>query len=145
MLLLNQRRDSGVRDSMNATTSFRLVLTLSLIGTFVAVVGPTPAYSESVAAPGSVGSHPGKTQQTPTTAKPRGSPSERTMRSMGLPEIPGQPTVPSEKLRALEERVQRGQMERAIAQDQVSDWLEQLHSRPEQRSTGDSTSQQSAP
>ena len=130
---------------MNATTSFRLVLTLSLIGTFVAVLGPSAAYSESVAAPGSVGSQPGKTQQTPTPAKPRGSPSERTMRSMGLPEVPGQPAVPNEKLRALEERLQSGQMERAIAQDQVSDWLEQLHSRPEQRSAGDSTSQQSVP
>jgi hypothetical protein len=128
---------------MNATTSFRLVLTLSLIGTFVAVVGPSAAFSESVAAPGSVGSHPGKTQQTPTPAKPRGSPSDRARQSMRPSDIPGQTTVPSEQLRALEERLRSGQMERPIAQDQVSDRLEQLHSGSAERSTGDTTSRQS--
>jgi hypothetical protein len=128
---------------MNAMTSFRRVFTLGLISIFVAVVGTTPAYSQSAAAPGLVGSHPGKSRESPTPAKPRGSPSDRAMQSMRPSDIPGQTTVPSEQLRALEERLRSGQMERPIAQDQVSDRLEQLHSGSAERSTGDTTSRQS--
>ncbi|MGH7182790.1 MAG: hypothetical protein ACREJN_12535 [Nitrospiraceae bacterium] len=127
---------------MNAMTSFRRVLTLSLISTFVAAVGTAPAYSQSAAAPGLGGSNPGTSLETPTPAKPRGSPSDRAMQSVRPSDIPGQTTVPSERYRALEERLRSGQIERPIAQDQVSDWLEQLHSGSAERSTGDTSSRQ---
>lgn len=131
---------------MNTTTSCRWVFTLSLIGIFAAFMGTAPAYSQSAAAPGLVGSHPGKSRETPVPAKPRGSPSDSSMQSMrpsDIPGIPGQMTVPSERLRALEERLRSGHMERPIAQDQVSDRLEQFHSGSVERSTGDTTSRQS--
>lgn len=128
---------------MNSMTSFRRIFTLSLISIFVAVVGIAPAYSQSAAAPGLVGSHPGKSRETPVPAKPRGSPSDRAMKSMRPSDIPDQTTVPSERMRALEERLRSGQMERPIAQDQVSDRLERFHSGSVERSTGDTTSRQS--
>ncbi|HSF67144.1 MAG TPA: hypothetical protein VLA67_06905 [Nitrospiraceae bacterium] len=128
---------------MNATTSFSRVLTLSLISTFVAVVGTAPAHSQSAPAPVSVGSHPGVRHETPLPTKPRAPRTDGAMRSMRPSEMPGQTTPPNERMRALEERLRSGQMDRPIAQDQVSDRLEQLHSGSAERSTGDTSSRQS--
>src|SRR6185369_3683419 len=82
----------------------------------------------SAVAPGSVGSHPGGSQETLIPPKPRGSHPDGTKRSMRPFDVPDQTTVPNVQARALEERLRRGQIERPIAQSQVSDWLEQLHS-----------------
>ena len=82
--------------------------------------------------PGSVGS-----LETPTPAKPRGSHPDGTMRSMRPPYIPGQTPIPRERTRALEERLRSGQMEQPIAQGQISNRLEQLHSGSAESSTGD--------
>ena len=59
-------------------------------------------------------------------------------------DVPDQTTAPSVRARALEERLRRGQMERPIAQSQISDWLEQLHSGSVEHSTGDTAPGQSA-
>ena len=126
---------------MKATTSCSWVITLSLISISAAVVGATPALSQSAAAPGSVGSRPGGSQETLIPAKPRGSHADGTMRSMRPSDIPGQTLVPNE--RALEERLRSGQMERPIAQGQISDWLEQLHRGSAESSTGESAPGQS--
>jgi len=128
---------------MRATTSCRWAITLSLISMSAAVVGVTPAHSQSAAAPGSMGSRPGGSQETPIPAKPRGSHPDGAMRSMRPSDISGQTLVPSERTRALEERLRSGQMERPIAQDHVSDWLEQLHSGSAESSTGETAPRQS--
>ena len=88
---------------------------------------------------GSVGS-----PEAPAPAKPRGSKHDGTMRSMRPPYIPGQTPVPREQTRALIERLRSGQMERPIAQAQISDRLEQLHSGSAESSTGDTATGQSA-
>jgi hypothetical protein len=128
---------------MKATTSCRWAITLSLISMSADVVGVTPAHSQSAAAPGSMGSRPGGNQENPIPAKPRGSHPDGTMRSMRPSDIPGQTLVPSERTRALEERLRSGKMERPIAQDHVSDWLEQLHSGSAESSTGETAPGQS--
>ena len=128
---------------MKATTSCRWAITLSLISMSAAVVGVTPVHSQSAAAPGSMGLRPGGSEETPIPAKPRGSHPDGTMRSMRPSDIPGQTPVPSERTRALEERLRSGQIERPIAQGQISDWLEQLHSGSAESSTGGTTPGQS--
>lgn len=77
-------------------------------------------------------------------AKPRDSKPDGTMRSMRPSDRPGQASVSRERVQALEERLRSGQMERPIAQGQISDRLEQLHRGPVEHSTGDTTSGQSA-
>lgn len=89
--------------------------------------------------PGSVG-----TLETPTPAKPRGPHPDGTMRSMPSPYIPGQTPVPRERTRALEERLRSGQMERPIAQGQISDRLEQFHSGSAENSSGNTATGESA-
>jgi hypothetical protein len=129
---------------MKATTSCRWVITLSLISISAAVAGSTPAHSQSAATPGSVESRPGGSHETPMPlTKPRGSHPDGTMRSLRPPDIPGQTPVPSDRIRALEERLRSGQMERAIAQGQISDRLEQLHSGSAESATGETASGQS--
>lgn len=128
---------------MKVATSCRWVFTLSLISISAAVVGVTPAHSQSAAAPGSVGSCPAGIQETLIPAKPRGSHPDGTMRSMRPSDIPGQTPVPDERARALEERLRSGQMERPIAQDQISDWLERMHSGSAESSTGETAPGQS--
>jgi len=129
---------------MKSMTACSWVITLSLMIILSAVVGIVPAHSQSAVAPGSVGSHPGGSQETLIPPKPRGSHPDGTKRSMRPSDVPDQTTVPNVQARALEERLRRGQIERPIAQSQVSDWLEQLHSGSVERSTGDTVPGQSA-
>ena len=129
---------------MKSTTAGSWVITLSLMIILSAVVGIVPAHSQSAVAPGSVGSHPGGSQETLIPPKPRGSHPDGTKRSMRPFDVPDQTTAPNVQARALEERLRRGQIERPIAQSQVSDWLEQLHSGSVERSTGDTVPGQSA-
>ena len=128
---------------MKSTTACSWVITLSLMIILSAVVGIVPAHSQSAVAPGSVGSHPGGSQETLIPPKPRGSHPDGTKRSMRPFDVPDQTTVPNVQARALEERLRRGQIERPIAQSQVSDWLEQLHRGSVERSTGDTVPGQS--
>lgn len=89
--------------------------------------------------PGSV-----ESLESPKPAKPRGAHPDGTMRSTQPPYLPGQTTVPRERIRALEERLRSGQMERPIAQGQISDRLEQLHSGSTESSTSNAATGQSA-
>ena len=129
---------------MNVTTSCSCVVILSLVTILSSVMGITPAYSQSAVASGSMKPHPGESQETVTPAKPRGSPSDGSMRGRRSPEIPDQTPVPSVRARALEERLRRGQMDRPIAQGEVSDRLEQLHSGAGASTTDETVSGQAA-
>jgi hypothetical protein len=137
-------RQTRWREPMKYTTACRWVITLSLMSILSVVMASVPAYSQSATAPGSVGSHPGGGQEPLILPKPRDSHSDGTKRSMRPADVPDQTTAPNVRARALEERLRRGQMERPIAQSQISDWLEQLHSGSVERSTGDTVPGQSA-
>ncbi len=128
---------------MNATTSCSWVVTLSFMSILPAVVGIMPAHSQSAVVPGSGGLHPGRSQETLIPAKPRGSHLDGAMRSKRPSDIPDQTPPPNMRARALEERLRRGQMERPIAQGEVSDRLEQLHRGSAEHSTGETTPNQS--
>ena len=129
---------------MNAATSCRWVITLSLISLSAAVVSATPAHSQSAAAPGSVGSRSGGSHETHTPTKPKGSKPDGGIRSMRPPDMPGQALVPRERTETLEERLRNGQMDQPIAQGQISERLEQLHRGSAESSTGDTAIGQSA-
>jgi hypothetical protein len=126
---------------MKATMSHSWIITLSL-GMFAASIVAIPAHSPSAVAQGSVGSHPVGGQETPLPAKPRGAHPDGTKRSMQPSDIPDQTPPPHVQARALEERLRRGQMDRPIAQGQISDWLEQLHSGSAESTTGETVSGQ---
>jgi len=129
---------------MKATTSCSWVLTLSLMSILSAVVGTIPARSQPVIVPGTVESHLGGSQETLIPAKPKGSRPDSAMRSGRPPDIPDQTPAPSVRAQALEERIRRGEMERPIAQGEISDRLEQLHRGSAGGSTGESAHRQSA-
>jgi hypothetical protein len=122
---------------MKITTSCSWAVTLSLMSILSAVVGATPAHSQSATAPGAVESHPGGSQKTLIPAKPRSSQSDGALRNSRPSDLPIQTPVPNERARILEERLRSGQMERPIAQGDVSDRLEQLHNGSAERSTGE--------
>lgn len=128
---------------MKTTTLWSWAIIPSLISIFVAAVVATPAHSQSAVVPGSVGSHPSGGQETPLPAKPRGAHSDGTRRSMRPSDIPEQTPPPHVRARALEERLRRGQMDRPIAQGQISDWLEQLHSGSPESTAGETVPGQS--
>ena len=128
---------------MKATTVGKGLIRLSLIGIFAVVAGTIPVHSLSAAATGSVESHPGRSHETFIPAKPRGSQPDGVMRNSRPSDITDQTPAPNVRARALEERLRSGQMERPIAQGEVSDRLEQLHSGSAGRSTGETDSGQS--
>lgn len=128
---------------MKATTPYNWVVTLSLMSILPAIVGTLPAHSQSAAVPGLVGSHPGGTHETLMPTKPRGSHPDGAMRSRRPSDVPDQTPAPDVRARALEERLRRGQMERPIAQGEISDRLEQLHRGSAGHSTGETTPGQS--
>src|SRR6185295_13767193 len=129
---------------MKSTSGCRRVITLSLMSILSAVVGPGPVHSQSAVAPGSGGSHSGGSQETLISPKSKDSHADATKRSMRPPDIPDQTTTPNMRARTLEERLRSGQMERPIAQSQVSDWLDRLHSGSRERSQDDTVPGQSA-
>jgi hypothetical protein len=128
---------------MKITMSGSWVITLSLMSILSALVGTTPAHAQSATAPGLVESHSGGSQETLIPAKPRSSHSDGAMRSRQPADVPDQTPAPNVRARALEERLRRGQMDRPIAQGEISDRLEQLHRGSAGRSTGDTTPGQS--
>ena len=74
---------------MKSTMVCRWVLTLSLMIILSAVVGIVPAHSQSAVDPGSVGSHPGGSQETLIPPKPKGgSHAAGTKRSMRPSDVP---------------------------------------------------------
>ena len=128
---------------MKATTSCCWIVTLSLMSILSSVLGTIPARSQPATIPGTVESHPGGSQETLIPAKPKGSRPDGAMRSRRPPDIPDQTPPPNVRARDLEERLRRGEMERPIAQGEISDRLEQLHSGSAGGSTGETAPRQS--
>lgn len=124
---------------MTVTMWCRWFVTLSFISLSAFVVGAPPADSQSLAGSGSMGSRPGGNQETQTPTKPKGSKSDGGIRSIRPPDMPGHAPVPRERAEALEERLRNGQMEKPVAQGQISDRLEQLHRGSAESSPDDTT------
>jgi len=122
---------------MKATTSCSWVVTLSLMSMLSTLAVSIPVHSQSAASSGSLESHTGGTQKIPIPAKPRSSQPDGAMRNSRPSDIPDQ--IPAPNVRALEERIRRGEMERPIAQAEISDRLEQLHSGSAGHSTNETT------
>ena len=95
----------------------RRIVAVSLLGLSLLVVARGQAKTAGSADPPPAGSHqtskPGKSGTAQNPVPPPGKPDVRSM--------PRKQTPP------LEERLQRGEMEEAVAQGQVSDRLEQFH------------------
>lgn len=110
---------------MSVTTWCRVFVLLSLL-TLPDFVASPPVHSQSSGGAGSGGSIPGGSQGTSTNPRgPKtGSPGKPNM-------LPSEKSKQTEGHRApaqvLEERLRSGQMEHPIAQDQISNRLEQLH------------------
>ena len=109
---------------MNATTACLCIITWSLVSVGVA----TQVQATSASGSGSAGSAAGETHEkrkpvTPGTANPNG-----TTRGMPPAGKPRQVPVPPDRTQAVEERLRSGQMEKPIAQGEISDRLNQLHS-----------------
>jgi hypothetical protein len=119
---------------MNVATWCRLFVLLSLVTLpdFVAI--PSLVYSQSGGGSGSGGSSPGGSQAGPT--KPRGSKTSPSMSNMQPSDTPKQAEGPRAPAQMLEERLRSGQMDQPIAQDQISNRLEQLHGGSVERPTG---------
>jgi len=92
------------------------IVVISLIGLPVPVETPGQTTTAGGADPPPAGSH--------QTSKPGKSGSATTS---PFPTKPGQRLMPREQTPPIEERLQRGQMEEAVAQGQVSHRLEQFH------------------
>jgi len=120
---------------MNTTTCDRWIIALGL-AILVLAVNPSQTFSQSGAAPGSAGAHHGNESAKP--AKPRSPQSTDSLKNP--PHQPNQAPTPRE---ALEDRLRSGQMDRPVAQDQVSDRLEQLHNGSAEHSPGEMPTGQS--
>jgi len=94
----------------------RGIVAISFLGLSLLVVAPGQAKTAGGADPPPAGSHqsskPGKSSTAHNPVPPPGKPDLRPMPRGQAP---------------LEERLQRGEMEEAVAQGQVSDRLEQFH------------------
>ena len=117
---------------MNTRKSRHWILSLSLVSTAL-MYGTAPAYPQSAgsSASGSVGSSSGGSTGTSKSATARNGNPGDSMRStppsgrFDQQQNQGQ----SERTRALEERLQNGQMDKPVAQGQISDRLEQFYRR----------------
>ena len=106
---------------MNATRA--CLFSLSLIGLVV------PSQSQATAASGSQPSAPSGTHETGKSALPETANSNGTTR--GTPPAGKRrliPIPPPDRSQALEERLRSGQMEKPIAQGEISERLDQLSS-----------------
>ena len=129
---------------MKVTMWCRWFVTLSFVSLSAFVVGAPPAASQSLAGSGSMGSYHGGNQETQTPTKPKGFRPDGGIRSIRPPDMPGQAPVPRERAEALKERLRNGQMEKPVAQGQISDRLEQLHRGSAETSPGDTITGQTA-
>lgn len=129
---------------MKVTMWCRWFVALSFVSLSAFVGGAPPADSQSLAGSESMGSDPGGNQDTLTPTKPKGANADGGIRSIRPPERPGQAPVPRKRAEALEKRLRNGQMERPVAQGQISDRLEQLHRGSAESSPGDTTTEQTA-
>ena len=126
---------------MSAPTWCRLIGLLSLLTFSDFASSPLSVHSQTGGAAGSGGLSSGGNQGTPT--KPRGTKAGSSKPDTQPSEMPLQPGAPRDRTQALEERLRSGQWEQPIAQDQISNRLEQLHGRSPNGATGGSTTEPS--
>jgi hypothetical protein len=122
---------------MTATTAFLCRMTLSLVSITIATESQIRTVSGSEGVSASDGS-----QEPGTLAMPRKTDPNATVRmpSAGKPkQIPMAP----DRTQAVEEWLRSGQMEKAIAQGEISDRLNQLYS-GSNRVTGETAAEHSA-
>jgi len=93
------------------------IAVISLFSLSTLVETPGQATTAGGAGPPPAGNH----QPTSKQGKPGIPPPAQSPGKSGLRHVPREQTPP------LEERLQRGQMDKAVAQGQVSDRLEQFH------------------
>ena len=118
---------------MNATTAFLCVMTLSLVSITISIESHSIAASGPDGDLASSGSQPGvlrkadpnATVRTPSAGKPK--------------QIP----VPPDRTQTIEERLRSGQMEKPIAQGEISERLNQLYS-GSNRVTGETAAEHSS-
>jgi hypothetical protein len=121
---------------MTATTAFLCIMTVSLVGI------PISTRSQITAVSGSDGgSVPSGGQETGKPATPRKADPNVTAR--GTPSAGQQIPVPADRKQAVEERLRSGQMEKAIAQSEISERLNQLYRGPNS-STGETAAEHSS-
>ena len=122
---------------MNATTAFLCRMTVTLVSLAL------PTHSQSSAASGSdVGLASSGSQETGKPATPRKAdpnPTARTPSAGKSKQLP----VPPDRTQAVEERLRSGQMEKPIAQGEISERLNQLYSGPN-RVTGETAAEHSS-
>jgi hypothetical protein len=108
---------------MTMTTACLCIITLLLVSVPIPASPQESATFES----GSAGSTPGARHEaketTPANAKPR-------RKTEGVPPVgkPRQMPTPPDRTQAVEERLRSGQMEKPIAQGEISERLNQLYS-----------------
>ena len=108
---------------MNTTTLCQRMISASVL-TVALVMTALPAYSQSASGSGGASSGGGVGASKPGTSQPAG----QSMQGMErLNQMPNQ--TQAERAKALEERLQSGQMDKPIAQGQISDRLEQFYRR----------------
>ena len=115
---------------MKTKKSRRWIVSLGLASTAL-VWSTVPVYPQSAGSSGSasVGSSSGGSMGMSKPGKPRsgnpGDPMRRTPPSGRLNQLPNQSQ--SERTQALEDRLQNGQMDKPVAQGQISERLEQFY------------------
>jgi hypothetical protein len=123
---------------MNATTAFLCVMTLNLASI------PAPASLQITIASASDGSSVGNgSPDRGKPAMPRKADPDVTTRGTPSAGKPKQTPVPFDRSRAVEERLRSGQMDKPIAQGEISDRLNQLYS-GSNSNTGDTAAEHSS-
>jgi hypothetical protein len=108
---------------MNATTTFLCLMTLSLAS--LATSTQLQIGTASAADDGSAGSG---SQEKGKPAMPRKADPDMTTRGTPSAGKPNQTPAPFDRRQAVEERLRSGQMEKPIAQGEISDRLNGLYS-----------------
>jgi hypothetical protein len=121
----------------------RWIVSLSLF--LSAVISASTAPIQTAGGAGSPGPPPGGTHESSKRGKPGTANPTDTMRHARPSDKSDLRFMPREQTPPLEERLQRGQMEEAVAQGRVSDRLEQLHKGSAEKRTEDTAISQSTP
>ena len=103
-------------------TASRWIVAASLFSLTAVAASVSPGHSQTGGTGGSPGSPGGPHEPSKPTKPKLGATSQSR-----LPDKPGLRIKPQDQAPLIEERLQRGQMEEAVAQGQISDRLEQFH------------------
>lgn len=131
---------------MRITMPCRWLIMLNFVTTLVPFVDITPVHAQSAAETGTaqsnVGASAGGHDRFKST-KPKSGNLDEPARHLRPPDTPGRTPARPDRAEALEERLRRGDMDRPVAQGQISDRLEQFHKGSAERPTGETAAGQS--